>query len=217
MTTPNDTGSKPVAIPAPGTQFFDTPELHQLMLAYVKAFNTRGNPEGAYQAVLGHLQKEVAPLLPTATPSSRWKAEGQPDPHGTYYEQERAGIAKGHLSDDEMANAVYMSPGIANLTCAKERIRWLSRALDRASTALAAATGSPYPSAPGDHDAAEIKAFAEAIAEGNTSRHHDGYFHCDHCHTNVDREDPHEPDCLMLRAKAYLVKHPAAAVSSPAA
>jgi hypothetical protein len=147
MTTQNDTGSKPAAFPPPGTQYFDTPELHQLMLAYVKSFQRTGNPEAAYQAVLGHLQAAVTPLLPTATPSSRWKAEGKPDPHGTYYEQERAGIAKGHLTDDEMANAVFMSPGIANLTCAKERIRWLSRALDRASEALAAATGSPYPPA----------------------------------------------------------------------
>lgn len=214
MTTQNDTSSKPAAFPPPGTQYFDTPELHQLMLAYVKAFNTRRDPEVAYQAVLGHLQKAVEPLLPTSTPSSRWKAEGKEDPHGTYYERERASIAKGHLTDDEMANAVYMSPGIANLTCAKERIRWLSRALDRTSEALTVATASPAPS---DQDAADIRAFAEVVADGLTSRHHDGYYHCDQCHANMDREEPHEPDCLTLRAKAYLEKHPAAAVSSPAA
>jgi hypothetical protein len=145
MSTQNTLGADQAAIPAVGKQFFDTPELHRLMLAYVKAFNTRGNPEEAYQAVMGHLQAEVAPLLRHATPSSFWKAEGKEDPHGTYYERERALIAKGHLTDDEVANAVYMSPGISNLTCAKERIRWLSRALDRTCALLAAATGKAYP------------------------------------------------------------------------
>jgi hypothetical protein len=143
MSIQNSTSASPVV----ATQFFDTPEMHQLMLAYAKVWNTRGNTEVAYQAVIGHLQKEVAPLLPSATPSSRWKAEGKPDPHGTYYERERAGIAKGHLTDDEIANAVYMSPGIGNLTCAKERIRWLSRALDRTCALLASATGNAYPAA----------------------------------------------------------------------
>lgn len=220
MSTQTNTGSTPAAFPPPGTQFFDTPELHQLMLAYVKAFNTRGNPEAAYQAVLGHLQAAVKPLLPTATPSSRWKAEDKPDPHGTYYEQERAGLAKGHLSDDEMANAVYMSPGIANLTCAKERIRWLSRALDRASKALAVATGSPYPSAAAESasaDASDVRGFAEFIADGVTSRQHNGYYHCTHCDVNLDSEEPHEANCLTLRARAYIEKHPAPAASSPAA
>lgn len=36
------------------------------------------------------------------------------------------------MTDDEVANAVYLDPTIANLTAAKDRIRWLSRALEAA-------------------------------------------------------------------------------------
>lgn len=80
-----------------------------------------------------------------ATPSSRWAADGLPDPHGDRYDCERAALALGHLTDDELANAVYLHgneqpsmadlvagkalSGIVYLTAAKERIRWLSRAL----------------------------------------------------------------------------------------
>lgn len=80
-----------------------------------------------------------------ATPSSRWAAHGLPDPHGDRYDCERAALALGHLTDDELANAVYLHgneqpsmadlvagkalSGIVYLKAAKERIRWLSRAL----------------------------------------------------------------------------------------
>lgn len=67
-----------------------------------------------------------------STPSSHWRAAGQPDPHAGYYDGERAALCLGSLTDDEIANAVYMDPNIANLTGAKERIRWLSRALVKA-------------------------------------------------------------------------------------
>lgn len=67
------------------------------------------------------------------TPSSRWHENGEPDPHGhtEHYNGERARLCKGDLTDDEIANEVYMTPDIANLTAAKERIRWLSRALEK--------------------------------------------------------------------------------------
>ena len=84
-----------------------------------------------------------------ATPSANWSAEGQPDPHGRRYACERAALALGHLTDDELANAVYLHgneqpsmadlvagkalSGIVYLTAAKERIRWLSRALSAAT------------------------------------------------------------------------------------
>lgn len=80
-----------------------------------------------------------------ATPSANWSAEGQPDPHGRRYACERAALALGNLTDDELANAVFLHgneqpamadlaagkalAGIVYLTAAKERIRWLSRAL----------------------------------------------------------------------------------------
>lgn len=68
------------------------------------------------------------------TPGAEWRAENQPDPHGLYYMRERAALAGGHLTDDQVANAVYMNPTIGNLTTAKERIRWLSRKLDGSNT-----------------------------------------------------------------------------------
>lgn len=68
------------------------------------------------------------------TPGSKWRAEGLPDPHGTKYDCERAQLPKGKLTDDELANAVFMADRndldlIVWQTAAKERIRWLSRSL----------------------------------------------------------------------------------------
>lgn len=95
------------------------------------------------------------------TPGARWAAIGEPDPHGTRYDCERAALVMGDLTDDELANAVFMhgnerqtmaeliggaTPAIAYLTAAKDRIRWLSRAL------AAAESLSAQPS-PGGQDA----------------------------------------------------------------
>lgn len=85
-----------------------------------------------------------------STPSSRWKAEGEADPHAGQYDGERAALALGQLTDDELANGAFMnydgvldihrilakdpdyhSP-IAWMTAVKDRIRWLSRKLDEA-------------------------------------------------------------------------------------
>jgi hypothetical protein len=85
-----------------------------------------------------------------STPSSRWAADGKPDPHGTDYDCERASLTLGHYTDDELANAVFVHggepinvdrlardpsyiPGTAFLTAAKDRIRWLSRQLVKAT------------------------------------------------------------------------------------
>ncbi|MDM5112785.1 hypothetical protein [Aeromonas salmonicida] len=80
------------------------------------------------------------------TPAAHWREKGEPDPHGSYYDHERAALALGDLTDDELANAVFMhgdgKPSIAEiiagtakmpivyLTAAKERIRWLSRKVE---------------------------------------------------------------------------------------
>ena len=77
------------------------------------------------------------------TPSSHWKANGEPDPHGSRYDCERASLAKGHLTDDEIANGVFMADPRFDLNliswqqAAKDRIRWLSRALDAAEASIA--------------------------------------------------------------------------------
>lgn len=90
-------------------------------------------------------EKESKP----STPSSRWHAEGQADPHGTDYDCERAALTLGNLTDDELANAAFLNydrwpsledivagkahPPIAYMTAVKERIRWLSRRLSEAT------------------------------------------------------------------------------------
>lgn len=87
-------------------------------------------------------------LLQSLTPSSRWAANGESDPHGEEYDCARSELALGHYTDDELANAVFLhnhheldlqvdSPGAPSsidlLTAAKERIRWLSRQLTKAA------------------------------------------------------------------------------------
>lgn len=82
-----------------------------------------------------------------STPAAAWRENGEPDPHGTSYDCERAALTLGFLTDDELANGVFMNADqpmdikrlLAKdpdyytpntwLTGAKERIRWLSRAL----------------------------------------------------------------------------------------
>lgn len=78
------------------------------------------------------------------TPAAKWRENGEPDPHGDHYNCERAALSMGDMTDDELANAVFMHGNerpslaemlagkpmpIAYLTAAKERIRWLSRKL----------------------------------------------------------------------------------------
>lgn len=81
------------------------------------------------------------------TPSSHWSADGKPDPHGKTYDCERAGLHMGNMTDDELANGAFLnydqplnvagilagtchSP-IAWMTAVKDRIRWLSRSLEK--------------------------------------------------------------------------------------
>jgi hypothetical protein len=98
--------------------------------------------------VAAELEKAVSDTPISTTPSSKWYAQGEPDPHAGYYDQERAQLALGYLTDDELANAVFlhgnMTPAIQDVLAgkakmsivyqgaAKGRIRWLSRALERA-------------------------------------------------------------------------------------
>lgn len=87
---------------------------------------------------------EPQPSKPS-TPAAAWRVSGEPDPHGSVYDCERAKLCMGKLTDDELANGAFMnydvrpdvrdiiagkafSP-IAWMTAVKERIRWLSRRL----------------------------------------------------------------------------------------
>lgn len=83
------------------------------------------------------------------TPAAEWRERGEPDPHDhDMYKGERSMLCLGNLTDDALANAVFMhyndfpSPlalmsgeakmPIVYVTAAKERIRWLSRKLEEA-------------------------------------------------------------------------------------
>jgi|GEM_PF-827209 hypothetical protein len=81
-------------------------------------------------------QAAGAQQAPDQTPAARWREAGEPDPHDGKYEGERASLCKGDMTDDELANEVYLDPNIGNLTAAKERIRWLSRKLESHHTDL---------------------------------------------------------------------------------
>lgn len=79
------------------------------------------------------------------TQAAHWRENGEPDPHAKCTDQERSELPLGNLTDDELANAVFLHgdtvPPIAEviagtakmpivyLTAAKERLRWLSRKL----------------------------------------------------------------------------------------
>ena len=82
------------------------------------------------------------------TPAAKWREEGQADPHGDHYNCQRAALTLGELTDDELANGVFLhgneplninallrkTPGyhsaVVWLNAGKDRIRWLSRALE---------------------------------------------------------------------------------------
>ena len=77
------------------------------------------------------------------TPRAKSEDKNDADPHGTRYQCERSDLVLGYLTDDELANAVFLQADrrpsfedliagtaiapIVYLTAAKERIRWLSR------------------------------------------------------------------------------------------
>lgn len=65
------------------------------------------------------------------TVAAKWRENGEDDPHGDHYDCEREKLCMGNLTDDELANAVFLEPNIGTLTAAKERIRWLSRELEK--------------------------------------------------------------------------------------
>ncbi|MNL01442.1 hypothetical protein D3C87_1219120 [compost metagenome] len=85
------------------------------------------------------------------TPAARWRQDGQADPHGDHYSCQRAALTLGEYTDDELANGVFLhgneplninallrkTPGyhsaVVWLTAGKDRIRWLSRALEESA------------------------------------------------------------------------------------
>ncbi|WP_454909665.1 hypothetical protein [Variovorax gossypii] len=96
---------------------------------------------------------ELAGAAELGTPSSHWHANGEADPHARHYDGERATLTLGALTDDELATGAFLNydqrltlaemrdpkPGqhlpAAWMTGVKDRIRWLSRSLERALAA----------------------------------------------------------------------------------
>jgi hypothetical protein len=98
--------------------------------------------DGAIRNALADAEAALAMMPPT--PAAKWLERGEPDPHGDRYNCERAALAKGELTDDELANGIFMADRysldlIVWQTAAKDRIRWLSRALTAALTPQPAA------------------------------------------------------------------------------
>lgn len=109
-----------------------------------EAMRTEGGPLN-----LPRIKEALKPRL--LTPSAQWRVDGESDPHEGRYDVERAQLCMGHLTDDELANGAFMkydrplnvngilagthfSP-IAWMTAVKDRIRWLSRSLEKATAA----------------------------------------------------------------------------------
>lgn len=130
------------------------PDIDALALDVARRFTEEWDPQRRASLQVAIIEAirathaQPAELALAGTPSSRWAADGQPDPHAGQYDCERAALMMGDMTDDELANAVFLHgneqptvaqlvagalPPIAYLTAAKERIRWLSRALAAAT------------------------------------------------------------------------------------
>jgi|GEM_PF-6215477 len=91
---------------------------------------------------VGYCVARPAPQV-ADTPAAAWRENGEADPHGDACDCPRSRLPLGNLTDDELANGVFLyggaggdgKSGIAWLTSAKERIRWLSRRLAEAEAA----------------------------------------------------------------------------------
>lgn len=114
------------------------------------------NKSSTYSATLeGRLMKWEG------TPASRHTLMGEKDPFVNYLDKERADLALGDMTDDALANAIFMNydvfPPVQDLlsgagkmpivymTGGKERIRWLSRQVIRLNDELETykAAGNP--------------------------------------------------------------------------
>lgn len=98
---------------------------------------------------LAHQYLGITKYNSESTPSSNWYVNGDTDFHPDLIDKERGSLMLGDYTDDALANAVFLHGNpcdrektqrllsgeisdIAYLTAGKERIRWLSRHLERA-------------------------------------------------------------------------------------
>lgn len=153
--------------------------------------------EDLISTYLAALPQEGAAVA-ASTPAARWREEGKPDPHGERFNRERAALMMGDMTDDEIANEVFLYDhrmglkSMVYLTAAKERIRWLSRR-------LVDALATPAPDAARKAVLAEREACALTVQtwQRGTSRQE---LPCCDC-GNVDREDAQETFAAAIRRR----------------
>jgi hypothetical protein len=108
---------------------------------------TLGDVEGSEGAHVEAAQKLLEKAWEKGTPSSHWKVKGEEDPHKGHYDGERSELALGKYTDDQLANGAFLNydrpfnvqdiisgrqiAPISWMTGVKDRIRWLSRALEK--------------------------------------------------------------------------------------
>lgn len=123
--------------------------MHTVEAIYARIPQAQRNKLGLYH---GHIAAVLAAIaecdaVAPSTPAAHWREAGEPDPHEGHYDKQRAQLALGQLTDDELANEAFLRydvrPSIEQLlngtayspivymTAVKERIRWLSRALEK--------------------------------------------------------------------------------------
>lgn len=123
-------------------QFYVGDKTHPKYGEHQTAKSAEDFPIGVYIVIV---QK---PVPVASTSAAEWRVKGEEDPHAGLLDVERAKLPMGDYTDDQLANAVFMYGNVeptldqllsgtaktplVYLTAAKERIRWLSRQLDRA-------------------------------------------------------------------------------------
>jgi hypothetical protein len=152
--------------------------------------------------------RAVAALTAAAeagTPAAQWRAMGEPDPHAGRYDCERAALCMGDLTDDELANEAFMHydvrpptqallagtahAPIAWMTAVKDRIRWLSRALEWEIAGRAAGSTEPISvSAP--------MSYGDGFAAGKNAAQEE--------HDSAAAEPNPEQQALMTRLHKFL-------------
>lgn len=160
------------------------------------AFRTTQSVEGHYRMVFEFPSMETMHaaddewrtlVLAMGTPSSHWRATGDKDPHAGMYDFERASLTMGKLTDDELANGMFMnydqplnvagvlagthSSAIAWMTAGKDRIRWLSRKLAKTEAHIAAMNEQIEVSRMALISAAVETIRATIVVEGETPEH----------------------------------------------
>lgn len=124
--------------PAPTVMGGDVREAVDVLLeAYSRYYSDEANFERKVKEATETIMRNLrAATQPPSTPAALWRQDGSADPHAGKYDCERAQLLMGEMTDDEIANELFMQlpVGMAGIGQAvKDRIRWLSRKLVEAT------------------------------------------------------------------------------------